>query len=442
MLMGVLVIVTGCSDKSETPEEILKLVEKEHDQLKSVVIEQEQIEHLQDGLSYTATEQHDFENGIYLSVLDEGEVQVYNDKDGSLFVVNGEKIDQSHEGFIVQEFKMNYEIESQRNPLKQLKEFDDNIYSKFTLSNRGENNIFTYTGTDEEKATLVKGIVWSSYYQANSFTDSFQELDLNDVELKITAKTNKETNLLSSFDIYIKYSTPPQFNTRNVEYMTKNSYSQYNTVKAIEKPVVQEEAISEEGNGLSESEIALYEKEAGQYVDALIRATVFQDEIGYVELVPGNLSDEEKLDEGEMQKSFFSEIYKQNTMENMRDTGVTEEQVSAYAEAFLTALSKTKYGITKSHMQNDGTFQVTVSIQGINNSLLNDQVGEQLAAEYHAGKLSDDDLLNRNIELIIEAYNENVTILPPRDAIVDVMRNDDGAYLVFMQDQYLMMFVQ
>lgn len=444
-VMMIVVMLTACSTETKdivTPEEILEKVEEEHDAIESVYVIEEVIEHLNESLSYVATEEIDFKNGIIYYDIEESNTIVYKDREGIMIILNGEHVDPALGNDEIQDFKFTYELKNQQNPLKQLTVFDENFYEHLTMTEDEDNYTFSYTGNDEQKKTLIQGIVWSNHIQANTLADSYENLAIEDTELEMTAVVDKETNRIQMFEIYIKYSPPSEFNTKTVEFTTINKYSKYNEVEAIEKPKDVAMNVNEENVTLSEEEVEKAEKEASHYVDALIQATVFQDVEKYVSKVPGPQSEDEKREEGSMQQSFFREIYEQNTMENMKDFGVTEEQVKEFSAAFMKALSITSYEMIDSKMVADDEIRVTLSIRGFDNTNMNLKVEEKLIEEHEADKITDDELLNRNLELIIEAYNSNEDLLDPKETVVDVIRNDQGTYTVLLQDQYLQSFVQ
>lgn len=447
--MLIVFILTACSTNTEetaTPGEILTKVEEAHDGIESVFINEEVVEHLDDTLSYVATEEIDFTNGIISYGMKEANILVYKDNEGIIIMVDGERADVDPRNEDVQDFKFIYELENQKNPIKQLKEFDENFYESLTMKENKGSYTFTYNGNDEQKHALIQGIVWSNHIQANALADTYEKLDIADADLEITALIDKKTSRIQLFEIFIKYSPPEEFNTQSVEFTTINKYSKYNEVDAIEKPEVAASDTETDTNTeevtMSDEEAAQAEQEASDYVDALIQATVFQDVEKYVSKAPGPQTEEEKREDGSMQQSFFREIYKQNTMENMKDSGVTEEQVTEFAAAFMKALSATTYEMADSKMVDDDTIQVTLSIRGFDNTQMNLDVEKTLIEEHEAGKIEDEDLLNRNLELIIEAYNSNDGLLDTREAVVDVIRSDEGTYTILLQDQYLLTFVQ
>lgn len=440
-------ILTACSSSVEetaTSEEILNKVEEEHDTIESLFVNEEVVEHLDDSLSYVATEEIDFENGVIAYDIEESKMKVYKDNDGIMIIIDGEHVDPTLGYDEVQDFKFTFEMENQKNPLKQLKKFDEKFYESLTMKENKGSYAFTYNGDEEQTRALIQGIVWSNHIQANSLADSYENLDIEDAELEITALVNKKTNRIQMFKIYIKYSPPEEFEIPTVEYTTINKYSKYNEVEAIEKPevVASDLDTNSEEVTMSDEEVAQAEQEASEYVDALIQATVFQDVEKYVDKAPGPQTEDEKREDGSLQQTMFRDIYERNTMENMKDSGVTEKQVTDFATAFMKALSVTTYEIADSKMVSDDAIQVTVSARGFDDIHMNLEVEKVLIEEHEAGKIEEKDLLNRNVELIIEAYNSNEDLLEPSEAVVDVMRNEDGTYMVLFQDQYLQAFVQ
>src|SRR5699024_11632528 len=55
--------------------------------------------------------------------------------------------------------------------------------------------------------------------------------------------------------------------------------------------------------------------------------------------------EDSKESDAEMQKEFFKETYIQNTLGNLAGTDVSEGDVEELADAFLHALSQTKYEV-------------------------------------------------------------------------------------------------
>ncbi|UAC48058.1 hypothetical protein K6959_15965 [Bacillus aquiflavi] len=228
-------------------------------------------------------------------------------------------------------------------------------------------------------------------------------------------------------------------NGRTSNYNMANTfeYVQYNKVK-IEKPKVDDE--KKEEVTWSKEEKELYEQEAANYLDALIQATVYQNVEGYVEKVPGSQSIEEKQKDGEFQKNLFIGIYIENTKRNI--PGADDQQIEALANAFMNALKNTRYKVIGAKADKDHFFKVTLEIEGIDQAKLNHEVQMTLMDEMSKGSITQKDLSKRDFELQIEKYNGEIERLKPITISVDVIRNGNGSYMVLMQDQYLLTFVQ
>ncbi len=435
-------LLTACSEKEATSTEILTKVEKTHDALESVYVDTEYIDHVNGSLSYNTIERYDFAHGIFLQEIEKENAFLYKGQQETRFLVDGEEMDTSQKDYDAQNFKVSYDMETERNPFKQLKQFDAHFYDHFIVAEENGVYIFTYDGEDEQKASIVKGMMWSNSIQANDLAESYEELELTDVDLGISADVDKKTNRIERFEIYMKYSPPAQFDTHLVEHTTIHRYSKYNEVSPIEKPEIGDIPSPIAEITLPAHEIEQYEKEAGQYVDALIQATVFQNVGEYVKRVPGSQSEEKKREDGAFQQMFFRAIYEENTLDNIAEAGVTKAQVRAFTDAFLDALTITKYEIENTSLQSDDTIEVTVSIQGIDNNAINEKVGKVAMAKYESGQLKEEEFVDRNLALLMEAYQSLDETMKPRDAVVQVSRSEDGTYEVLFQDQYLTTFVQ
>src|SRR5699024_2669687 len=107
-------------------------------------------------------------------------------------------------------------------------------------------------------------------------------------------------------------------NTNHIQIVHR--YNKYDAIDDIVKMDVEENVVdSDDSNAtdVSDQDRSDLEKEASEYVDALILATVFQDADGFIEKAPDSMSDEDKKSEAEMQADFFKEIYIENTKNNL-----------------------------------------------------------------------------------------------------------------------------
>src|SRR5699024_10031498 len=79
------------------------------------------------------------------------------------------------------------------------------------------------------------------------------------------------------------------------------------------------------------------EEQATLYLEGLIHALVYQDVDKAVEVSEGAMDEEE----ADMQRSFFRDVYIENTEANMGDVTIDEEHLENLADAFLSAIGKT-----------------------------------------------------------------------------------------------------
>src|SRR5699024_1435408 len=104
------------------------------------------------------------------------------------------------------------------------------------------------------------------------------------------------------------------------EFSVHQKFEDYNKVDGIEQleassseEEMEDDPTSDDTSGGSDEELDAdtkeeMEKEAGEYVDALIQATIFQDQDGFVDAAPSSMSDEEKESAAKTQQEMFKEI--------------------------------------------------------------------------------------------------------------------------------------
>ncbi len=206
-------------------------------------------------------------------------------------------------------------------------------------------------------------------------------------------------------------------------------------MKSAEEAVASEETMVDDHKKFAE--------EAGQYVDALIQTTVFQNEEHFVATDPSPRSEEKKLDEAIFQKETFVSFYVENTKKNYASLGVDlpQEILDEMGANFMKALAQTKYRITDTRHSEEDNYKVTLSVEGFNHAALQDEATLPFMADYQAGKITVEELVMKQSKRLSELYTKPLT-LKPSTAYVDVLRNSDGSYAVLLQDQYLLSFAQ
>nr|WP_277717661.1 hypothetical protein [Priestia megaterium]WEZ31677.1 hypothetical protein P5650_19400 [Priestia megaterium] len=241
----------------------------------------------------------------------------------------------------------------------------------------------------------------------------------------------------------------------NVDGKTENSKSKqtytytYNQLDNVTKPKVEAKAAAASTDSSTETpnkeKQAAYAKEAGQYVDALIQATVYQNTDQFVAKHPNQQDKKQVKEKGEFQKSSFVEFFETNFKGALSSlsSNITDEQLNEVSSAFLKALSSTKYTIKDAaYSDEDDAYVVQVEIQGFNDASVLAEVMTPLAEKYQAGELSNEQLVNELIDGVAKRYREPVELLPAKTVPVHVVRNGEQDYEVLMQDEYLLTFAQ
>ncbi len=427
------------SAKEQSVAEILKKTEEAHKDLESLEVEfMESYEGGQD----KGVEKYDYKNSVGFLKYNEG-VVMYKDKDGFLLSLDGKTEAPQIEEKNVFAMKFDNQMSQHKNQIHYLKEFDSDLYEKFDMEDKDEHFILTYSGSDKDKLQLMQGF-------ADTYNENLADVLGRDVEAKdltvdkltITVEINKDTNQIETFEEEMKYSQFVDGKNRDYDQKVVYEYSNYNDIDEIKKPDFTGDKTTKEkdkSHALSKKDEKKYEEEASAYVDALIQATVFQNVDKYMEKAPD--SKEDKKSDGQMQKNLFKDFYIQNTKQNMQGSSVSDKQINDLADAFLGALSKTKYEIVDVTVQTERDIAVTVSVEGIDDASIYQEAGQELKELYENEEIGKEELDAKNIEILIQKYNEVEALTEPKIVEVDVTRNQDS-YEVLMQDQYLAGFVQ
>lgn len=449
-IMLVSVILLGaCKEKSSTykqskPEleamDLLEAIEKEHDEIESVEVHFTNVFDGEDDTSGEGIAKLDFENRTGYFESETLDLTMYKDEDG--FIVSKDGMDLTGESdAVIYEVIFDNQMSEYKNPLQYLQSFDEQLYEKFTVSDEGDQYVLTYNDRDENKLQLIQKMI-KEYNKSltEAAGEPIQSEDISVDQLDVEVVIDKETKRIDHFKQDMKYSEVMDGETYHQDSELTYEYVNYNDIGTIEKPVVTDEEKEDDEMTLSKKEKKTYEEEAAAYVDALIQATVFQDEDQYVKKAPGS-SKKEKENAAEVQKTQFKEIYLQNTKQNMEGANVTEEDIHDLADAFLGALSKTSYEVVDAKVQSDKEITVTLEVEGIDETALYLETSEELQSLYDEGEITEEEIDAKNIELLVKKYKEIDELSDPVIVDVDVIR-EANQYFVFMQDQYLEGFVK
>ena len=420
-----------------SPSEVLRKAEEAHSELTGV-----EVSFVEDYKEVTDTGSViiDIAGNESFITLEEENISIYINDDDTLVEYSSGEVESWGDSGVYADVENMVELE--KNPLTYFKNIDNDIFDKFDLEKDKNQYILTYTGSEKDAEYLGKAITFN---QLTGFDDFDETIDLLDMEVELfdlKLFINSASFLVEKIEqqLTYKFKDDPDATDTKVVQEFKN-YNDIGEIVRLEATVADGEGLNKKDdastNNLKDEDKELYAKEAAEYVDALIQATVFQDADEFIKKAPKSMSEEDKKAEAEVQRDFFKEIYIQNTKDNMEGTGVTDDEINGLAEAFLKALSTTKYEIVDSEAISDEDFVVTVSIQGIDDAQVYKDTEDQLYEVFKKEDISEDEIISKNMEILIQNYESVDSLLDAVEVKVDVTKEGEGSYLVMMQDQFL-----
>lgn len=420
-----------------SPSEVLRKAEEAHSELTGV-----EVSFVEDYKEVTDTGSViiDIAGNESFITLEEDNISIYINDDDTLVEYSSGEVESWGDSGVYADVENMVELE--KNPLTYFKNIDNDIFDKFDLEKDKNQYILTYTGSEKDAEYLGKAITFN---QLTGFDDFDETIDLLDMEVElfdIKLFINSASFLVEKIEqqLIYKFKDDPDATDTKVVHEFKN-YNDIGEIVRLEATTADGEGLNKKDdastNNLKDEDKELYAKEAAEYVDALIQATVFQDADEFIKKAPKSMSEEDKKAEAEVQRDFFKEIYIQNTKDNMEGTGVTDDEINGLAEAFLKALSTTKYEIVDSEAISDEDFVVTVSIQGIDDAQVYKDTEDQLYEVFKKEDISEDEIISKNMEILIQNYESVDSLLDAVEVKVDVTKEGEGSYLVMMQDQFL-----
>lgn len=430
--MSIMLILVGCG--SITAEDAFEESENAMKEIESVKIS---FSEKKDGSKDKGKIKVDMDNDLALYelgndieiILRENDY-ITRDPDGNFHFQ--EEIDQSDD--------MKRYIEFMTNPYQVLEQLDDGIKDKFTAEKEDEEITLSFDGDEDESHDFATRLLLYLSSDDGEVTEDdvedFMEFDLEEVKVEIVID---ESNYLLK---KVNYSIDLEEDGDDYSIHNKYTYDDYDKNMKIDKLVEEVEKEEAEQAKAREEEEKVFgeanidEDEASAYLDALIQATVFQDEEGFIKAAPESMSEEDSQSEAEVQRAFFKQAYIENTQTNMEDFGVTDEEIESLADAFIDALGKTDYEVVGAEEINDHEVIVTVSVEGINETKIYQETDDELRQLIDDGKLEEEDFAEKNMEVLIDMYEE-VEILDPVEVEVSVLKEADH-YLVPLQDEFLL----
>ena len=420
-----------------SPSEVLRKAEEAHSELTGV-----EVSFVEDYKEVTDTGSViiDIAGNESFITLEEENISIYINDDDTLVEYSSGEVESWGDSGVYADVENMVELE--KNPLTYFKNIDNDIFDKFDMEKDKNQYILTYTGSEKDAEYLGKAITFN---QLTGFDDFDETIDLLDMEVELfdlKLFINSASFLVEKIEqqLTYKFKDDPDATDTKVVHEFKN-YNDIGEIVRLEATTADGEGLNKKDdastNNLKDEDKELYAKEAAEYVDALIQATVFQDADEFIKKAPKSMSEEDKKAEAEVQRDFFKEIYIQNTKDNMEGTGVTDDEINGLAEAFLKALSTTKYEIVDSEAISDEDFVVTVSIQGIDDAQVYKDTEDQLYEVFKKEDISEDEIISKNMEILIQNYESVDSLLDAVEVKVDVTKEGEGSYLVMMQDQFL-----
>lgn len=420
-----------------SPSEVLRKAKEAHSELTGV-----EVSFVEDYKEVTDTGSViiDIAGNESFITLEEENISIYINDDDTLVEYSSGEVESWGDSGVYADVENMVELE--KNPLTYFKNIDNDIFDKFDMEKDKNQYILTYTGSEKDAEYLGKAITFN---QLTGFDDFDETIDLLDMEVELfdlKLFINSASFLVEKIEqqLTYKFEDDPDATDTKVVHEFKN-YNDIGEIVRLEATTADGEGLNKKDdastNNLKDEDKELYAKEAAEYVDALIQATVFQDADEFIKKAPKSMSEEDKKAEAEVQRDFFKEIYIQNTKDNMEGTGVTDDEINGLAEAFLKALSTTKYEIVDSEAISDEDFVVTVSIQGIDDAQVYKDTEDQLYEVFKKEDISEDEIISKNMEILIQNYESVDSLLDAVEVKVDVTKEGEGSYLVMMQDQFL-----
>ena len=334
------------------------------------------------------------------------------------------------------------------NPLEVFEEMDEDFLEHIEVEEKDDEISIEYIGDEDDENSLIDmGEAYLKITLSDQQNRDFDEIDVS--KFALTMDIDAETYLANKVHLKVTYEEQGIENKMNQKY----TYKEYDKLDEIEKPELgssddifgsnnpsdDPSEVNSPGEGELDQDVI---KGAGEYVEALIYATVYQDEKAFVSSAPESMPEKEAKEHAKLQKESFREIYKSNTKNNMAGLNVTEEQFDQLTDAFLDAISKAEFKVLTSTATDPENVVVTVSINGINNTKVYEDTEKKLEEAVAADEgMSQDDIVSKNLEILTAEYKNVEKIKEPVEVPVNVMIQN-GQYMVLLQDEYLMGFVQ
>lgn len=442
-------LLSACGMPSS--EELTGDVKEAQEKVKNVQVKVTGKEEGSSDYQVNGVQEFDFKSkaGYINTKMNGEELKMYHDGDETLAVAGEEstKVQEEEKKYVAA--LINNAMELQQNPIRYYQKYDKNLLNEFDVTEKDKEYVLTFNGDKDKKQKIVAGDAKAYYKITNQGSDTAVDLDqIKGKDFSLVVTIDKKTKQIKKVEKKQSYSVKVDGKTENSKSKQTYTYT-YNQLENVTKPKVEAKSAVASKDSRTETpskeKQAAYAKEAGQYVDALIQATVYQNTDQFVAKHPNQQDKKQVKEKGEFQKSSFVEFFETNFKGALSSlsSNITDEQLNGVSSAFLKALSSTKYKIKDAaYSDEDDAYVVQVEIQGFNDASVLAEVMTPLAEKYQAGELSNEQLVNELINGVAKRYREPVELLPAKTVPVHVVRNGEQDYEVLMQDEYLLTFAQ
>ena len=442
-------LLSACGMPSS--EELTGDVKEAQEKVKNVQVKVTGKEEGSSDYQVNGVQEFDFKSkaGYINTKMNGEELKMYHDGDETLAVAEEEstKVQGEEKKYVAA--LINNAMELQQNPIRYYQKYDKNLPNEFDVTEKDKEYVLTFNGEKDKKQKIVAGDAKAYYKITNQGSDTAVDLDqVKGKDFSLVVTIDKETKQIKKVVKNQSYSVKVDGKTENSKSKQTYTYT-YNQLDNVTKQKVEAKAAAASTDSSTETpnkeKQAAYAKEAEQYVDALIQATVYQNTDQFVAKHPNQQDKKQVKEKGEFQKSSFVEFFETNFKGALSSlsSNITDEQLNEVSSAFLKALSSTKYKIKDAaYSDEDDAYVVQVEIQGFNDASVLAEIMTPLAEKYQAGELSNEQLVNELIDGVAKRYREPVELLPAKTVPVHVVRNGEQDYEVLMQDEYLLTFAQ
>ncbi|MDQ0207588.1 hypothetical protein [Alkalicoccobacillus murimartini] len=424
-----------------TAESVLQNAEEAHNELTTVEVAVKESNRF--GTNIEGTVAYNFTDNITYFQSERGDEQYYKDAEDVMLIRDYSPYTTNEEQF--QERYIENKTNEHKNPFAFYKEFDEDFFDKFELSEREDIYVLTYIGDQEGQDLIAMGYGDPFIsYDVRSGGNELEDVDTADVtveSLRLHFDIDKETYLVKGYELRSNFDV--MVNNYNQSYEADNSYiyTGANEEFTAEKPDNDEMAI---GN-LTYDEQQQYEKEAFDYVDAVIQANIYQNVDEYVDRAPIG-SEEEKREEGEKEQESFLMDFAMGMGIGLGadELGISEDKIIEISEAMMNGYAQSEYMIVDSSAIAEDTFNVTISVQGINQAEIERELDLLLTEKLVNGDITEessgDDIADLVIDSLDTLFSESTNLNEARDVTVEVNRAG-GGYIILDELQYLNGFV-